>query len=56
MYLGLPIMLNAPRDRVLTYLIVVVTVTIIVYIVVDAIISAIVATILVTSFGLFAAA
>jgi hypothetical protein len=54
MYLGLPILLNAPRDRVLTYLIVIVVVTIVVYVVVGAIIGAIVAGILITSFGLFA--
>jgi hypothetical protein len=55
MYLGLPILLNAPRDKVLTYLIVIVVVTIVVYAIVGAIIGAIVAAILVTSFGLFAA-
>ena len=51
LYLGLPILLNTPRDRALTYVIVVVVVTLIVYVVIGAIIGAITAAVYLHSIG-----
>ncbi len=51
MYLGLPVMMNTPKDKVVGYVIVTVIVTIVVYAVIGAIIGAIVAAWVLTTFG-----
>jgi hypothetical protein len=51
LYLGLPIMLNTPKDKALTYVIVVVVVTLIVYFVIAAIIGTITALVFLHGLG-----
>lgn len=53
MYLGLPILMNTPKDKVLGYVIVTVIATIVIYAIVGAIIGAIVAASVLSTFGLF---
>jgi Yip1 domain/zinc-ribbon domain len=53
LYLGLPILMNTPKDKVLTYVIVIVIATLVVYAVVGAIIGTITAVLFLTSVGLF---
>jgi len=53
LYLGLPIMLNTPKDKVVTYVIGVVVATIVVYAIIGVIIGLITAAIFVASFGYF---
>jgi Yip1-like protein len=53
LYLALPIMLNTPKDKVVTYVIGVVVATIIVYAIIGVIIGLITAAIFVASFGYF---
>ena len=55
MYLGLPAVLNTPREKVLGYLIVTVIATLVIYAVVGAIIGAVVGAALLTSIGFLAA-
>jgi hypothetical protein len=53
LYLGMPIILNTPKDRVITYLIVTIVVTFIVDIVIGVIIGAVAAALFLASIGLF---
>ncbi len=53
MYLGLPIVMNTPKDKVLGYVIVTVIATIVVYAIIGAIIGAIVAALIFSAFGFF---
>jgi hypothetical protein len=53
LYLALPIMLNTPKDKVVTYVIGVVVATIVVYAIIGVIIGLITAAIFVASFGYF---
>lgn len=53
LYLGLPILMSTPKEKALTYVIVVVIATIIVYAVIAAIIFAVVAALFATALGLF---
>ncbi len=52
LYLGMPILLSTPKDKVITYLIVTVVVTLVVYAIIGAIIGAITATFFLVRFGL----
>jgi hypothetical protein len=51
MYLGLPVMMNTPKDKVVGYIIVTAIATLVVYAVIGAIIGAIVAAWVLTTFG-----
>jgi hypothetical protein len=51
MYLGLPVMMNTPKDKVVGYVIVTVIVTLVVYAIIGAIVGAIVAAWVLTTFG-----
>lgn len=51
LYLGLPIMLNTPKDKALTYVIVVIVLTLVVYAIIGAIIGGITAAIYLHSIG-----
>jgi hypothetical protein len=53
LYLGLPILTNTPKDRVMSYLVGVVVATIIVYAIVGAIVGAVTTAIFLTSFGFY---
>jgi hypothetical protein len=53
LYLGVPILMNTPQEKVLTYVVVSVVATLIVYVVIGAIIGAITAALFITSAGLF---
>jgi hypothetical protein len=52
LYLGMPIILNTPKDRVITYLIVTIVVTLVVDLIIAAIIGAIAALFFLTSIGI----
>lgn len=54
MYLGLPVMLNVPKEKVLGYLVITVIATLVIYAIVGAIIGAVVDAALLTSIGFFA--
>jgi hypothetical protein len=53
LYLGMPIVLNTPKDRVITYLIVTIVVTFVVYAIIGAIIGAIALALFLGSLGIF---
>lgn len=53
LYLGLPILLNTPKDKALTYVIVTVVATLIVYFVIGAIIGGVTAAFFLRGFGFF---
>jgi hypothetical protein len=53
MYLGLPILMNTPKDKVIGYVIVTVIAAIVVYAIIGAIIGAVIAAAISISFGLF---
>jgi len=53
LYMGLPIVLGTPKDKVVPYLVAIIVVTLVVYVVIAVIIGAVTAAIFATTFGFF---